>query len=185
LDGGEVVAFEIVRNDITRMRTDAVVNAANPALQMGGGVCGAIFAAAGAKVLQEECNRIGHCDVGGAVMTKGYALGAKYIIHAVGPIWSGGKADEARLLYGCYKNALDLALCGGCRSVALPLISSGIYGYPKEEALRIAFCAVGDFLQAHEMQVYLVIFDRETYLLSKEVYNAAGGFERSGRTKRL
>ena len=161
--------FEIVRNDITKMKVDAIVNAANTALRMGGGVCGAIFAAAGADDLQKECDAIGGCETGQAVITKGYRLPAKYVIHTPGPVWRGGGYGEAELLRGCYFNSLILAKKHGCKSVAFPLISSGIFGYPQDEAQEIAAAAVGDFLTKNtqttqnvedEMTVYLVLFGR-------------------------
>ena len=155
--------LEIVQNDITKMQTDAIVNAANSALQQGGGVCGAIFSAAGATELQRECDAIGHCETGQVVMTKGYRLPAKYIIHAVGPIWRGGGHKEAELLASCYTHSLSLAREHGLESIAFPLISSGIYGYPKDEALRIAISAIRAFLLKHDMKVYLVVFDRQSY----------------------
>lgn len=164
--------FEIVRNDITKMDVDAVVNAANPALKAGGGVCGAIFEAAGAEVLQRECDAIGGCETGGAVITKGYALPARYIIHTVGPVWRGGNFGEAELLASCYTNALTLALENGCGSVAFPLIASGVYGYPKDAALRVAVSAIGDFLMRHDMTVYLVVYDRQAYALSGKLFAA-------------
>ena len=125
--------FYIVREDITRMRVDAVVNAANPLLQMGGGVCGAIFRAAGEEKLRRACEGIGGCETGRAVITPGFKLPAKYVIHTPGPRWEGGKAGEEPLLRASYQSALRLAAEYGCRSVAFPLISSGIYGYPKAE----------------------------------------------------
>lgn len=161
--------FEIVRNDITKMPVDAIVNAANSGLAPGGGVCGAIFAAAGYDQLDRACRAIGHCDVGQAVITGGFALSAKYVIHAVGPIWRGGGQNEAALLKSCYISSLRLAEENGCRSIAFPLISSGIYGYPKAEALRIAVSAISEFLLSHEMQVYLVIFDRSAVILSEKL----------------
>ena len=164
--------LRIVRNDITKMQTDAIVNAANSELRMGGGVCGAIFAAAGAEQLQEECRRIGHCNTGEAVITGGYSLPAKYIIHAVGPVWHGGGHDEARKLYNSYNGSLELALKHDCNSIAFPLISSGIYGYPKDQALQIAITAIGDFLLKHDMEVYLVVFDRKAYALSEKLFSA-------------
>lgn len=152
--------FEIVHGDITKIEVDAIVNAANSALQRGGGVCGAIFAAAGVSDLQAECNQIGHCDTGQAVITKGYNLPSKFIIHTVGPVWHGGDNNEESLLYDCYKNSLRLAKDFGCESIAFPLISAGVYGYPKEGAKAVAERAIRDFLEDHDMVVKLVLFSR-------------------------
>lgn len=163
--------LKIIRNDITKMPVDAIVNAANTALRMGGGVCGAIFSAAGADELQAECNRIGRCDVGEAVITGGYLLPAKYIIHTVGPIWRGGTSGEAERLHNAYTNSLKLALQHKCESIAFPLISSGIYGYPKDQALQIAIAAIGEFLLSHDMLVYLFVYDNETYALSERLFS--------------
>jgi O-acetyl-ADP-ribose deacetylase (regulator of RNase III) len=146
--------MKIIRNDITKMSVDAIVNSANTALKMGGGVSGAIFLEAGEKKLQEECDNIGDCNVGQAVITRGYNLPAKYIIHTVGPVWKDGSADEANLLHNCYTNSLALAWKNKCKSIAFPLISSGIYGYPKHAALQIAVSAIGSFLVNHDMLVY-------------------------------
>jgi O-acetyl-ADP-ribose deacetylase (regulator of RNase III) len=154
------------------METDVIVNAANSDLRMGGGVCGAIFAAAGAEQLQAECSRIGHCDTGEAVITGGYDLPASYIIHAVGPIWQGGSQGEERLLHSSYTRSLELAMKHNCSSIAFPLISSGIYGYPKDQALRIAISAIGEFLLKFDMEVYLVVFDRRAYALSEKLFSA-------------
>ena len=159
-----------IRNDITKMETDAIVNAANSSLQMGGGVCGAIFAAAGERLLQAECDAIGGCETGRAVLTKGYGLPAKYIIHAAGPIWGGGGHGEAELLKACYTNALLLAEKHGLSSIAFPLISSGIYGYPKEQALKIAVDAIGAFLLEHEMAVYLVVLNKDVRMLGEKLF---------------
>lgn len=158
-----------VRNDITKMKVDAIVNAANTKLQMGGGVCGAIFEAAGARVLQVECNQIGSCEVGDAVITKGYSLPAKHVIHAVGPNWQGGGNNEEALLKSCYIRAMTLAVDHGLSSIAFPLISSGIYGYPKDEALRVAVTAISEFLMKHELEVYLVMFDKKAFVLSQKL----------------
>ncbi|BES64782.1 macro domain-containing protein [Gottschalkiaceae bacterium SANA] len=152
------MSFEIVCGDITKIQVDAIVNAANADLQRGGGVCGAIFSAVGAQELQAECNQIGHCDTGQAVITKAYKLPVQYIIHTVGPVWHGGDSNEETLLYNCYMNSLKLAKKNNCRSIAFPLISSGIYGYPKEEARAVAESAILDFLEYQQMQVKLVLF---------------------------
>lgn len=162
--------FSLVRNDIVNMRVDAIVNAANSSLAPGGGVCGAIFAAAGRTALEKACRAIGHCDVGDAVITPGFNLPARYVIHAVGPIWQGGTRGEAALLQSCYTRALHLAQENGCESIAFPLISSGIFGYPKPQALRVAINAIEEFLLKYEMQVYLVIFDRAALLISERLY---------------
>ncbi len=162
--------FSLVRNDIVNMRVDAIVNAANSSLAPGGGVCGAIFAAAGRTALKKACRAIGHCDVGSAVITPGFNLPARYVIHAVGPIWQGGTRGEAALLQSCYTRALHLAQENGCESIAFPLISSGIFGYPKPQALRVAINAIEEFLLKYEMQVYLVIFDRAALLISERLY---------------
>lgn len=135
--------------DITSADVDVIVNAANDGLWAGGGVCGAIFRAAGSRELTEACRKIGHCDTGSAVITPGFALKAKYIIHAVGPIYQGGRCGEAEALYGCYQKSMALAAENGCRSIAFPLISSGIYGYPKEEAWEVALTSVADYQKAH------------------------------------
>lgn len=164
--------MKIVRNDITKMTVDAIVNAANTKLIAGGGVCGAIFSAAGANKLQKECDNIGGCQVGEAVITSGYSLPAKYIIHAVGPIWRGGNNKEAELLHNCYKNSLSLALKNKCSSIAFPLISSGIYGYPKDEALHIAITAISEFLMKHDMMVYLVVYDKKAFSLGEKLFSA-------------
>jgi O-acetyl-ADP-ribose deacetylase (regulator of RNase III) len=149
--------FTVIRQDITKMEVDAIVNAANTALRKGGGVCGAIFKAAGAAELQSACNRLAPIETGEAVITPGFNLPAKYIIHTPGPIYRGGAHGEEALLRACYTNALTLALEHGCESIAFPLISSGIYGYPKEEALRTATDAIREFLDGHDMAVFLAV----------------------------
>jgi len=164
--------FEIIRNDITTMSVDAIVNAANSALQMGGGVCGAIFSAAGAKNMQAACDKIGGCGVGKAVLTDGFDLPAKFVIHTVGPIWQGGNHYEAQQLNDCYSNSLELARQNKCTSLAFPLISSGIYGYPRDQALQIAISAIGKFLLQYEMQVYLVVYDPKTFAQSERLFSA-------------
>ena len=154
------MSFNVIHGDITTMPTDAIVNAANSRLAPGGGVCGAIFSASDYHKLDLACRKIGHCPVGQAVITPSFGMPAKYIIHAVGPIWHGGKQNEEELLRSCYTSALNVAKENGCRSIAFPLISAGIYGYPKEEALRVAEDAIRAFLKDNEMEVSLVLFGR-------------------------
>ena len=142
--------IEIRKVSITDLDTDAIVNAANDGLWAGGGVCGAIFKAAGYEQLQAACNKIGHCDTGSAVITPGFNLKAKYIIHAVGPRWKDGKHKEPEQLYGAYYKSLELAAANGCRSIGFPLISAGIFGYPVQGAWYQAFDACRDFLDQHK-----------------------------------
>lgn len=164
------MTFQILHNDITKMNTDAIVNAANSKLLMGGGVCGAIFRAAGEKELQKECEQIKQCPVGHAVITKAYNLKAKYIIHTVGPIYKDGNSNEANFLKSAYETSLKLAKDYNLKSIAFPLISSGIYGYPKKEALNIAVSTIKEFLADNDMDIYLVVFDRKAVHLSEELY---------------
>ena len=160
--------FKIIRNDITQVKADAVVNAANPQLTIGSGVCGAIFSAAGKELLKKECDLIGGCETGDAVITKGYNLPAKYIIHTVGPVWHGGNHNEKQLLINSYKNSLKLAVENKCESIAFPLISSGVFGYPKEKALETAIKTISDFLDEHEIMVFLVVYDKKSFQVSSK-----------------
>lgn len=168
--------FNIIRNDITKLEVDAIVNAANSKLQAGGGVCGAIFSAAGKDKLQQECNKLGYCAVGDAVITKGYNLKAKYIIHTVGPIYGKNPALEAEQLYSCYEKSLGLAKVKKISSIAFPVISSGIFGYPKKEAIKIATRAIKDFLQESDMTVYLVVYDRDTFEISETLFSSVESY---------
>lgn len=152
------MSIEIKQIDITELDADTIVNAANSQLLEGGGVCGAIFTKAGSYELSQACSKIGGCKTGGAVITPGFKLKAKYIIHAVGPIWQGGNNREAELLYSAYVQSLTLAKQNDCTSIAFPLISSGIYGYPKNQAWKIAVQACSDFINENQDYSLTIIF---------------------------
>lgn len=161
--------ISVVRSDITLLETDAIVNAANNHLSAGGGVCGAIFSAAGYSELKAACDEIGFCNTGSAVVTPAFSLNAKYIVHAVGPIWRGGDQDEEKLLYSAYYSSLTAAAEKGCRSIAFPLVSAGIYGYPSEEAWRIALTACRDFTENTDMDVRFAVLSDEQFSMGNSL----------------
>ena len=162
------MALRIEQGDITKYEVDAIVNAANSSLLGGGGVDGAIHRAAGPELLS-ECRTLGGCPTGEAKITKGYNLKSQWVIHAVGPVFYENRKDEcAELLSSCYKNSIALALLNGCKSIAFPLISAGVYGYPKEEALNIAVSCIQRF--ADNMDAVIVLFDAEAFEIAKKNY---------------
>ena len=162
--------FEIVRNDITKMRVDAIVNPTNRGLVPGGGLDAAVHKAAGPE-LAEACRAIGGCETGEAIITKGFKLPARYVIHTVGPVWHGGQRGEKALLTSCYQKCLELAKANECGSIAFPLISAGTFGYPKDEAMSVALDVISRFLFENDMLIYLVVFGRTEYLTSRKLFS--------------
>lgn len=166
------MAINIVRNDITKVKADAIVNTANPKPVVGGGTDKAIYDAAGSEKLLAAREKIGDIAVGEAYVTPAFDLPAKFIVHTVGPVWSGGTSGERELLRSCYLNSLELADQYKCSSIAFPLISSGVYGFPKEVAVTVAKSAIEEFLDSHEMEVYLVVFDDDSLVASKSHFQS-------------
>jgi O-acetyl-ADP-ribose deacetylase (regulator of RNase III)/transcriptional regulator with XRE-family HTH domain len=174
---GLEMPFTIVRQDITKMKVDAIVNAANTDLQMGGGVCGAIFKAAGAVQLQAACDKLAPIKTGEAVITSGFDLPAKFVIHAAGPVYRYQNAEQSeKLLRSAYMESLRLAIENNCESIAFPLISSGIYGYPKDEALQVATAAIQDFLVNNDIDITLAVFDKSAFTVSRELLGAVESY---------
>lgn len=167
--------FEIVRNDITAMQVDAIVNPANPNPTIGYGCDAGIHQAAGPELLQAR-KQIGKIGVGEVKATHGFGLPAAYVFHAVGPVWQGGSHQEEQLLHQCYDRALNLALEMNCTSIAFPLLSAGNYGFPSTKALQIAIQAISSFLLEHELQIYLVVFHKEAFALSEKLFHSVSSY---------
>ncbi len=167
--------FEIIRNDISKMKVDAIVNSANPHVLIGDGVDGAIHNAAGPELFEAR-KLIGDLNVGVAVATPSFNLNSKFVIHTVGPVWQGGTENEIEKVKECYKNSLNLASELNCKSIAFPLISTGTYGFPKSEALKIAISVISEFVLVNDMNVYLVVYDRASYALSEKLFSAVEKF---------
>jgi len=175
--GDQMSSIEIKKTGITKLDTDAVVNAANTGLWEGGGVCGYIFRDAGAEEMTAACRKIGHCDEGSAVITPGFKLPAKFVIHTVGPRWSGGEHNEPKILYDAYKHSLLLAKANGLHSIGFPLISAGIFGYPIDKAWRVAIGACGDYIREnpdHDIRIVFAIPDDKILAVGEKTIKDIG-----------
>lgn len=167
--------LKIIRQDITKIKCDAIVNPSNRHLWPGGGADAAIHEAAGPELL-EYCQKLDGCSVGEAKITPAFKLPCKYVIHTAGPEWNGGLAGERVLLRSCYKESMKLAIKHGCKTVAFPLISSGLYGYPKDQVLKVAVDVISAFLMRYEMEVYIVVYDKTAYSISKQIFSDVQSF---------
>ncbi len=170
------MAFQIIRNDITKVSVDAIVNTANPRPKYASGTDYAIYMAAGADELLKERQKIGNIETGQAAVTPAFALNAKYIIHTVGPAWIDGRHGEREAVRSCYENSLRLAKELGCESIAFPLIATGVYGFPKADALQIAVSVFSKFLSDADMEIILVVFDETSFVLSGRIFSGVDAF---------
>lgn len=170
------MAFRIIRNDITKVSADAIVNTANPRPRYVSGTDYAIYMAAGADELLKERQKIGNIETGQAAVTPAFALSAKYIIHTVGPEWVDGEHGEREAVKSCYENSLCLAKDLGCESIAFPLIATGVYGFPKADALQIAVTVFSEFLTDTDMEIILVVFDEDSFVLSGKIFSGVDAF---------
>ncbi|MCR4936905.1 MAG: macro domain-containing protein [Lachnospiraceae bacterium] len=170
------MSFQIIRNDITKVAADAIVNTANPRPKFVSGTDYAIYMAAGAEELLKERQKIGDIETGQAVATPAFALNVRYIIHTVGPVWIDGENGEREAVRSCYVNSLKLAKELGCESIAFPLIATGVYGFPKADALRIAVSVFSEFLAENDMQIILVVFDEASFVLSGKIFSGVDAF---------
>lgn len=168
--------LQIIRENIVHMKTDAIVNITNTFLEAGGGVCSSIFDSAGYEAMKKACQKIGHCEIGKAVITPGFDLPAKYVIHTIGPTWRGGTYGEGTILRSCYRSALMLAARNHLETISFPLIETGLLGYPKDKALSVAVSEISLFLMHHEMLVNIVVYDRSSFQLSQKLFDSVSSY---------